>query len=144
MKGEGRMSVFYLLWHVILTFTFCKRLVCCLTGFHRPNWDDDVVLKNVTWVFKALLNRSDLFPARPAKQICRDKTGQTLGRWLVPVFSFPRACNFERIGQREKPRPVYHFCRVGLYNLLLTKNKCCFVISGFHGNVSKGLFRPTF
>ena len=65
-------------------------------------------------------------------------------RWLVPVFSFPRACNIERIGQKQKLRPVYHFCRVELYNILLTKNKCCFVISGFHGNVFKGLFRPTF
>ena len=59
-------------------------------------------------------------------------------RWLVPVFSFPTACNFDRIGQKEKPRPMYHFCRVGLYNLLLTKYKCCFVISGFHDNVCKG------
>ena len=27
--------------HIIFTFIFCKWLVCCLTGFYRPNRDDD-------------------------------------------------------------------------------------------------------
>ena len=33
--------LFCLLLHVVLTFIFCKGLVCCLTGFYQPNRDDD-------------------------------------------------------------------------------------------------------
>ena len=53
-------------------------------------------------------------------------------RWLVPVSLFFDSFNFKRSMQKSKPEASQHFCRVGLYN---------FVISSYHGN---WLFGPTF
>ena len=53
-------------------------------------------------------------------------------RWLVPVSLFFDSFSFKRSMQKSKPKASQHFCRVGLYN---------FVISSYHGN---GLFVPTF
>ena len=46
-------------------------------------------------------------------------------RWLVPVSLFFDSFNFKRSMQKSKPKASQHFCRVGLYN---------FVISSYHGN----------